>query len=179
MITVKCSAPDTIALPLLTPFQGDLKKRTEEDVKELAKSIIEDGLLMPFAVWQHEDINYLLDGHGRLAALSEILKVDPSVSEQQFPCILIHADTEAEAKKALLQITSRYGRITKKGAVHFCASIPEYKAPAINSLLYKKKERPKQSENKKTEARIIMYVPIEKEKEVRDLLKQVDYIRIS
>ena len=93
MINIKCSAPDKLKLSTLVPFQGELKKRTEKDVKALADSIMQDGLLMPFAVWQHNGQNYLLDGHGRLAALTDIALVDNSVVDQKMPVIIINADT--------------------------------------------------------------------------------------
>lgn len=177
MINIKCSAPDRVKLSELVPFQGDLKKRTESDVKALADSIMQDGLLMPFAVWQHDEQHYLLDGHGRLAALTEIALIDNSVVEQEMPAVFINAETEEEAKKALLQITSSYGKITKEGAVKFTRSIPEYHAPAINKFVHKTVVKRDQQE-RPLGSLIRIRVPSDKEQAVRDLLKQVEYITV-
>lgn len=179
MIRVMCSdaVKATIRLHELVPFQGDLKKRTEKDIKALADSLKEDGMQMPFVVWSSKDGNMLLDGHGRLAALTELALQDNEVASQDYPVIYIEADNEEQARKSLLQITSSYGRITKQGAVKFCATIPNYKAPAINKFVHKPLQRQK-TEVPKTEAIIKISVPVDKEGQVRELLKQVNYIKV-
>jgi len=177
MINIKCQTKHGITLNELTPFQGDLKKRTSKDVSLLAKSIEDEGLLMPFAVWKHDGVNSLLDGHGRYAALMEMSLKDNSILEQALPVIYIDADSEEQAKKALLQITSAYGHITKKGAVNFCKTLPNYKAPSINRFVYKQ-TRAKKFDAPKTEQRITIAVPIDKADAVLELFKTVNYIRI-
>ena len=94
MIKVMCQTPEVIRLQELTPFQGDLKRRTSKDIKSLASSILSEGLLMPFAVWKHDGVNSLLDGHGRYSALIELALEDNSISEQAFPVVYIEAETE-------------------------------------------------------------------------------------
>lgn len=178
MVTVLCQTVDTLVLGQLKAFQGDLKKRTDKHVQSLMTSIKNDGLIMPFAVWKTPDgDNMLLDGHGRLAALTEIALLDESVATQQFPVIYIHADSVEQAKKNLLQITSTYGNITQKGAMSFCASIPEYHAPAINRFIHKKPSTRKHTENQ-MEQIIKIAVPTDKAPGVIELLKEVAYIRI-
>ena len=132
MIKINCVAQGTIRLSECTPFQGNLKKRTEAEVAELMRSIKTEGLIMPFAVWQNDGRNYLLDGHGRLEALRKLALTEPDIDLEEFPCIFIKADSENDARKALLQITSSYGRITKMGVKQFTVSIPDYRAPSIN-----------------------------------------------
>jgi hypothetical protein len=97
MISIKCQTKYGITLNELTPFQGDLKKRTSNDVALLAKSIEDEGLLMPFAVWKHDSVNSLLDGHGRYAALMEMSLKDNSILEQALPVIYIEAESEEQA----------------------------------------------------------------------------------
>lgn len=172
-----CQTDDTLLLNELTPFQGDLKKRTQHNVKTLAASILNEGLLMPFAVWQHNNVNSLLDGHGRLLALNELTKSDESIAEQQFPVIFIQAETEEQARKSLLQITSSYGKITKQGVVSFCAKIPEYHAPAVNRFLHKKTVQRKLSKHDNKQV-IRIAVPADKAQAVLDLFKQVSYIEV-
>ena len=177
MINVMCQTPDVIRLTELTPFQGDLKKRTSRDVRSLASSLSSEGLLMPFAVWQHDGVNSLLDGHGRLLALTELSKGDPSIMEQDFPVIYIDAETEEQAKKSLLQITSAYGKVTREGARSFCASIPEYHAPAINKFVYRKPRERKLPEQR-NEQIIRISVASDKVAAVLELFRSCDYIKI-
>lgn len=177
MIKIMCQTPEVIRLGKLTPFQGDLKRRTSKDVMSLANSIKDEGLLMPFAVWRHEGVNSLLDGHGRYQALTELALQDNEIATQDFPVIYIEAETEEQAKKSLLQITSSYGKITKEGAIKFCSSIPSYKAPAINKFVHKKPVVHKMPEQK-SEQVIRIAVPNDKAQAVLDLFKSVSYIRV-
>lgn len=172
-----CQTPEVIRLGELTLFQGDLKRRTSKDIALLANSIKDEGLLMPFAVWKHEGVNSLLDGHGRYQALFDLALQDNEIATQDFPVIYIEAETEAQAKKSLLQITSSYGKITKEGAIKFCSSIPNYKAPAINKFVHKKPVTNKMSEQK-NEQIIRIAIPNDKAQAVLDLFKSVDYIRV-
>ena len=98
--------------------------------------------------------------------------------------MFVEADSEENARKALLQITSSYGKITKKGAVQFTASIKGYKAPAVNKLLYrtvKPKKMPvipaPQSLNE-GEAIVKIVVPMDKVAVLKDLLKNIEYVKV-
>lgn len=175
MIKVMCETTDTIKLSELTPFQGDLKTRTKKDLQELTKSLKEEGLLMPFAVWQQEDTNYLLDGHRRLEVLIDMALIDETILEQDFPVLFIKADTEEQARKSLLQITSSYGRVTREGVTKFCAIIPNYKAPSINRFM---KPVGKKLKEPSMEQIIRIAVPNDKATAVRELFKSVGYIRV-
>lgn len=178
MIKIKCSTPDSIKLSALTPFQGDLKKRSDQDLNLLADSLLQDGLLMPFAVWKKSDSEqYLLDGHGRLAALTKLAGSDAEILEADYPCLYIEAETEEQAKKSLLQITSSYGHITKKGAVKFCATIPEYHAPAINKFVHSPQKRVTAKKNK-DEQIIRIAVPKDAVASIIDILSHHASIRI-
>lgn len=173
-----CHTADSLKIGELVAFQGDLKKRTNNDIKALAASIQTEGLIMPFAVWKDsEGSNKLLDGHGRLAALMELLTNDNDIATQEFPVVYIDADTEDDARKALLQITSSYGHITKQGAVKFCANIPEYHAPAINKFVHKPMKRQK-VEQSKSEVIIKIAVPLSYEQQIRKILAETAGIRI-
>lgn len=134
-VVCKWIATDAIRLDELTPFQGNLKKRTQVDIDKLKESLLREGLIMPFAVWKHDDKNYILDGHGRYEALKQIEGDGEHVA---YPCVVIQADTEDDARKALLQITSQYGKITKAGVKQFTASIPTYVAPSIEKYVVPK-----------------------------------------
>lgn len=180
MINIKCSAPDNVKLTALKPFQGDLKKRSDKDIEALADSITNDGLIAPFMIWKNEDKeNILLDGHGRLAALTLLASHgDVEILTQDFPCVYVEADSEEDARKALLQITSQYGKITKQGAANFCVTIPNYTAPSIAKFTRVSKVKPTFTTEVKRTCIIKMRVPEDKVTEVKQLLSQVRYIEM-
>lgn len=182
MVDIKCKTKDGILITDVTPFQGKLKKRTVQDIDDLKQSILTEGLLMPFAVWKHEGKNFLLDGHGRHEALIQLAVEDPSILTSPIPCIYIDAETEDDARKALLQITSSYGKITKQGAKAFMISIPDYKAPSVSKFI------PKAVVTKpvvKQEAEVVMThkvlkirVPNDKVDEVVNIFNKIDFIEV-
>mgnify|MGYP002623952132 CR=1 FL=1 len=181
MIDIKCTTADHLKLSELAAFQGDLKHRSQNDINELKQSISVDGLLMPFAVWKDDNTNKLLDGHGRLLALTDLALIDNEIAEQELPVIYIAVDSEEKAREALLQITSSYGKITRAGAIKFCAMIPEYRAPSINKLVHKPVSTRKAkivtpAQPDKVILRIA--IPPEKEQAIRELFGKTGYIEV-
>lgn len=178
MIKINCSTKDTVRLTDCVHFQGNLKKRTQKDLDALKDSLNREGLLMPFAIWKQDDINYLLDGHGRKEALVQMSMDDPSILSIDFPCVYIEADTEDDARKALLQITSQYGKITKVGVKQFTVSIPDYVAPSIHKFVNK----PKDIVTKKVESsdKCLLKISVDKSKvdQVKEVLSQFNFIEI-
>lgn len=180
---IKCTTKDTIKLTECVPFQGNLKKRTSQDIAELKDSLLREGLLMPFAVWDHDDKKFLLDGHGRKEALVQLAVEDANLLNVDWPCIYIKADTEDDARKALLQITSSYGKITKTGVKQFTVSIPDYKAPSIAKFVAKpatKKVEAVDPVQRPNQDKVILKVSVTKEKvsEVKKILEQFDFIKV-
>lgn len=180
---IKCTTKDTIKLTECVPFQGNLKKRTSQDIAELKESLLREGLLMPFAVWDHDDKKYLLDGHGRKEALVQLAVEDANLLNVDWPCIYIKADTEDDARKALLQITSSYGKITKTGVKQFTVSIPDYKAPSIAKFVAKpviKKVEAVDPVQRPNQDKVILKVSVTKDKvsEVKKILEQFDFIKV-
>lgn len=180
---IKCTTKDTIKLTECVPFQGNLKKRTSQDIAELKDSLLREGLLMPFAVWDHDDKKFLLDGHGRKEALVQLAVEDANLLNVDWPCIYIKADTEDDARKALLQITSSYGKITKTGVKQFTVSIPDYKAPSIAKFVAKpvtKKTEAVDPVQRPNQDKVILKVSVTKEKvsEVKKILEQFDFIKV-
>lgn len=175
---IKCRTEESMLLTDMVPFQGNLKKRTEQDINELKDSLINEGLLMPFAIWQHDNKNYLLDGHGRRQAILSLIDQDPGLLQVKWPIVVIDAADEDSARKALLQITSSYGKITKQGVKQFCVSIPDYKAPAIAKFTPKpvKKEPVRVNTNSK----VIIKIRVAQDKlaEVKEILSSVNYIEV-
>lgn len=178
MIDIKCpQAEHSLLLTEMEPFQGELKKRTEQDIAELKASLEREGLLMPFAVWQHEGKNYLLDGHGRRQALLSLIEKEPEVISTKFPVVMVSADTEDDARKALLQITSTYGKITKQGVKQFTVSIPDYVAPSIKKFVPKPV---KEVKVKPVSTKTILKIRLDNDKvgQVKDILKQFTWLEI-
>jgi hypothetical protein len=174
MIICKCATQDSALLASMQPFQGELKKRTEKDIDDLKESILADGLLMPFALWQNENILHILDGHGRYAALIKIALQDPTVLTQQFPAVIIESEDETSARKALLQIVSSYGRISKVGLGKFASNIVDYKAPVLTKLFKPVKYQPMDD----TFEVIRIKLPKSISVQVREILKTVAGVEV-
>jgi len=156
----------------LLPFQGNLKKRTEQDVENLAGSLLQDGMKAPFYIWKkpwpdelrqqsaatledeqkwfEDQPNYVLDGHGRIAAIHWIADhKDASVLADSYPYITIVEETLEEAKNTLLQVSSQYGKITQKGLAQFIVNCPKIDVSRlgvkfkVNEVQAKPVEQPK------------------------------------
>ena len=176
MISVKCDTKDHIKLADCEPFQGNMKKRSEQDLEGLKQSLLTEGLLMPFAIWEHDGKKLLLDGHGRREVL--IAMADPDIMDFDWPCVYIKADTEDDARKALLQITSQYGKITKVVYKQFTVSIPNYKAPSVAKFISpvnKKVSVPKAQSDLKI---VKIRVPKDKYDKVLEIFKSFDFIEV-
>jgi len=175
MLVFKCDTLFKRPISALTPFQGELKKRTDKDIDDLAESLKIEGMLMPIAVWEKDTSLFILDGHGRYQAIIKIALTDPSVLTQDLPLITVQAETEEEARKALLQITSTYGKVSKKGVVAFTATIPEYKAPIINMAMKIKTTAVPKGDGKQI---VRLRVPKDKLKELVPILTKIEWIEI-
>lgn len=178
MIKINCKTDKTLKLVDMVPFQGNLKKRTDKDIADLSESLVTEGLMMPFAIWVHDDKNYLLDGHGRKEALVKLAMDNPELLSEDWPVVLIEADTEDNARKALLQISSQYGKVTKTGVKQFCATIPDYKAPVIKKFVADKKPVVKKPLPQDSKVVLKIRVPKDMLDQVKEILGQVKYIEV-
>ena len=95
----------------LTPFQGNLKDLDDARYAKLKASILAEGFMAPVFMWQDK----ILDGHQRTTVLNgEGWDVEGGV-----PVIEIQADTEADAARKLLKLTSAYGKPVAEGVFDF------------------------------------------------------------
>lgn len=101
-------------------FQGNLKDLKKPEFDMLLKSLKEQGFFVPFYIWEHDGKPYALDGHQRLRVLKKS-KVQP----YKLPYINIEADTEEDARKKLLLISSQFGKITEDGFQEFTAEMAD------------------------------------------------------
>lgn len=100
-------------LDYFQPFQGELKKISEKNLKKLKESIIRKGFTAPLFIWQDK----ILDGHQRKIAL-ESLAYD-GYQVDGIPYVEIKADNEKDAKEILLTYVSQYADISKDGLAEF------------------------------------------------------------
>ena len=114
---ITCDTKDTLPLSAITEFQGGLKKRTDDDIKKIEKSIHDYGFATPFFVWKHEGKNKVLDGHGRLQALKRMAAKGEEIPA--LPVVYIDCPNEQAAKNILLRICSTYGEMTAESVRDF------------------------------------------------------------
>jgi hypothetical protein len=101
----------------LKEFQGNFKERTEEDIQGVKESIIKRGFSFPMFVWENGGHYFVLDGHGRLAALRELEAEGNTIP--RIPVVYVQTKTREEAIRVLLLCNSRYGYITEASTETF------------------------------------------------------------
>lgn len=113
-IPIRCKGNRYLPFDSLKTFQGDLKEMTEANAGKLRASILKYGWVAPVFVWNK---NKILDGHGRLLVLGELLKEGYTIDD--LPIVDIEARTKKEAAEILLAINSKYQTITDEGLYQF------------------------------------------------------------
>ena len=114
---ITCDTKDTLPLSALTEFQGGLKKRTDDDLVKIERSIKQYGFATPFFVWKHDGKNKVLDGHGRLQTLKAMKARGEEIVD--LPVVYIDLPNEEAAKNLLLRICSTYGEMTAESVAEF------------------------------------------------------------
>ena len=114
---ITCDTKDTLPLSELTEFQGGLKKRTDDDLAKIERSIEQYGFATPFFVGKHNGKNKVLDGHGRLQTLKAMQARGEVVPD--LPVVYIDLPNEEAAKNLLLRICSTYGEMTAESVLSF------------------------------------------------------------
>jgi hypothetical protein len=121
MIEIKCTGSDELSIGEIKEFQGNLKRRTKDDIAKVIISIRKYGFSFPFFIWKSGKINYCLDGHCRVKALEKLLADGEELPK--FPVIYVKAKDEAEAKQKLLRLNSEYGTMTLDSVMEFASGI--------------------------------------------------------
>lgn len=117
-IAIKCKGNRYLPHSKLKTFQGNLKEMTKESAGKLRASILKHGWIAPVFVW---DKDYILDGHGRLLVLGELLKEGYAIGN--LPVVDIEAETKKEAAEILLAINSKFQSITEEGLYEFMSDM--------------------------------------------------------
>jgi hypothetical protein len=116
-IRIACKTADSLPYEQIEPLQGRLKKRTDEQIDKICRSIIKHGWAFPEFIWENEGHNYCLDGHGRQAAIPRLIEMGYTIPE--IPVVFIEARNREEAKELLLKCNSQYGIIDVEGFREF------------------------------------------------------------
>lgn len=116
-IRVTCKTLDYLPYDQIVPLQGNLKKRTPEQLEKICRSVIKHGWAFPEFIWRGEGKNYCLDGHGRQEAIP--LLIEKGYTIPLIPIVYIEAKNKAEAKELLLKCISRYGIVTEEGFTEY------------------------------------------------------------
>jgi len=117
MIEIKCKGADTLPIDRILEFQGGLKELSKENEKKLRNSILKFGFIAPLFLWDDHGEWKLLDGHQRIKTLLKMRKEGYDIP--LLPVDYIEADSEEDAKRKLLHITSQYGEFTADGFENF------------------------------------------------------------
>jgi len=112
LIPIKCTGSRTVSYKELLPFQKNLKVAT--NIQKLKDNIKQNGFVAPIFVWNGKEI---LDGHGRLKALTELINEGYTIGD--LPVVDIEAKNKKEAATILLSINSSYQKITQEGLNEF------------------------------------------------------------
>lgn len=113
-IPIRCKGNRYLFHNKLKHFQGNLKEMRKEDAQKLRSLILKHGWIAPVFVWNK---NYILDGHGRMLVLGELLKEGYTIDA--LPVVDIEANTKKEAGEILLAINSHFQKITDEGLYQF------------------------------------------------------------
>lgn len=129
--------------------QDNFKEWINNGEKKLLESILKYQFIDPFKVWQHEGVNYCLDGRHRFLDLKNVLESGCEVPEL-LPATFIDCDSIKEAAELVLVYSSAYAKITQQGLFDFIQNfdlefpdlqglmnIPEFDDIAFQGLLNK------------------------------------------
>lgn len=112
-LTISCQGAVTFGLDELNDMQGDLKDLSEEHYVKLRNSMLTYGFSFPIFTWNDNGKIYILDAHQRIRTLRKMR--DEGIVIPPLPADIIFAANKVEAKKKLLLLNSRYGKITREG----------------------------------------------------------------
>lgn len=113
----------------------------------------------------------------------KLCESDHEIASQTFPVVYVDAETEEEARKALLQITSSYGKVTGWGVKEFTKTIPSYRAPVLDKFVRRQaKKRPYGSINKAADEgwrQLRISVREDKANAVEKMFRECEYIKVE
>lgn len=120
-ITITCKTADSLRIDQFVPFHGQLKVRDQEQIKALADSILRHGFAYPLFVWESGGENFVLDGHGRLLALTYLMSIGYTIPS--VPIVYIKAKDITEARQKVLELNNLNGRIDKEAFIKYAEAL--------------------------------------------------------
>lgn len=111
-IRIAVEAKQTVPLTQLVPFQEDIKTISKESYERARESILENGFCFAVHVWKNKGKNYIIDGHQRVFALTQLVEHE-GYKCPPLPVALVKAKTFQEAKMKVLAGVSLYGQINE------------------------------------------------------------------
>ncbi len=131
-VEIKCKGADTLPIDKILEFQGELKTLSKGNEKKLRNSILKFGFIAPFFVWDDKGEWRLLDGHQRLKTLLKMREEGYDIP--LLPVDYIEADSEEDAKRKLLHITSQYGEFSPEGFENFTLDLDGFENIRITDV---------------------------------------------
>jgi len=129
--------------------QENFKEWVTNGSEKLIESILKYQFIAPFMVWQHDGVNYCLDGRHRFMDLEKVAVSGKEVPEM-LPATFIDCANMKEAAELVLVYSSAYAKITQQGLLDFVGNfnldfpdmqsimnIPEFDSIGFESLLNK------------------------------------------
>lgn len=98
--------------------QDNFKEWVNNGSEKLIESILKYQFIDPFKVWQHNGVNYCLDGRHRFLDLEKVIESGKEVPEL-LPATFIDCRNMKEAAELVLVYSSAYARITQQGLLDF------------------------------------------------------------
>ncbi len=127
--------------------QDNFKEWIGNGDQKLLESILKYQFVDPFKVWQHDGVNYCLDGKHRFLDLEKVSQSGYEVPEM-LPATFVDCNDIQEAAELVLVYSSAYAKITQQGLLDFVQNfnldfpdlsnmlnIPEFDNIAFEGLL--------------------------------------------
>lgn len=116
-IETKILKTEQLPMEKLTPFQGGLKKLSQENRNKLRKVILENGFAFTIHVWEHAGKIFIIDGHQRVDVMKGLQAEGHKIP--LLNCAFQSIKDIKEAKKIVGLSISQYGKIDKAGFFEF------------------------------------------------------------
>ncbi len=110
VLKIKCEGTQYIDFHELQEFQEEIKQSTQEDLNKL-KAEITKGFKLPFMIWKYQKKWWILDGHQRKKALTQLEKEGWYIPK--LPAVAIQAKTKKEAKQNVVLFISQTGEVNE------------------------------------------------------------------
>lgn len=115
-LKIACKGAATLLHSELTEYQGELKSLSKADYERLKEQLVKYDFSFPIDVWQHEGVNYILDGHQRLRTIKQMEEEGWTIPP--LPVNFVDATVESAPRK-LLGAASQFGEVQNQGLYEF------------------------------------------------------------